>query len=121
MKVFTVVHLSGDGETTPFAESYTSLKLAAQNVEEHAVDRLAGALAAELLAEVFEVVGLAARAEHGALGLDDKYRPQGQVTVVSKGLVERFGALVPEQGGEAAYETASARARALQAALTGGA
>lgn len=38
MKVFTVVHLSGDGETTPFAESYTSLVLAALSVQEHAVE-----------------------------------------------------------------------------------
>jgi len=33
----------------------------------------------------------------GTLGLDDKHRPQGQLTLNSKGLVERFQSLIPEQ------------------------
>lgn len=33
----------------------------------------------------------------GTLGLDAKARPLGQLTIASKGLVERFGSLVPEQ------------------------
>jgi hypothetical protein len=33
----------------------------------------------------------------GAVGLDGQSKPQGQLTIVSKGLVERFGSLVPEQ------------------------
>ncbi|MDR3474873.1 MAG: DUF2125 domain-containing protein [Devosia sp.] len=33
----------------------------------------------------------------GTLGLDDKMRPEGQLTVDSKGLVERVSGMVPEQ------------------------
>jgi len=33
----------------------------------------------------------------GSVGLDSQYRPQGQVTVVSSGLAERLGPMIPEQ------------------------